>query len=345
MISFTEGCSATVSRVNASRTARERVRAELTREITETARRHLSTDGAAGLSLRAVARDMGMVSSAIYRYFPSRDDLLTALIIDGYDAVGAAAEDAVAACPQGDQPRRWLVACRAVRAWALAHPHEYALVYGSPVPGYQAPEQTIGPASRVAAVLGEIIAGACRDAGRTNPGQLTTGPPTTASTPPGEPSNPGTPTGDGHQPTDAGTPPGQPTSPDKPPGQPPPGTPTSDGHQPTDAGYSPTAGHPPSPDPQSASAGDPSTTAGHPPSPDPQPAGIWEPFTEDADRLRSTVLPGVPDELAARAVTAWAGVFGLVSFEVFGQFENVITDREAFFDHAAANLGRLAGLP
>ena len=77
--------------MNASQTARERVRAELTREIADTARRHLATEGAAGLSLRAVAREMGMVSSAVYRYFPSRDDLLTTLIIDGYNAVGAAA--------------------------------------------------------------------------------------------------------------------------------------------------------------------------------------------------------------------------------------------------------------
>src|SRR5262249_59732694 len=88
--------------MNASRSARERVRAELTREITETARRHLATEGAAGLSLRAVAREMGMVSSAVYRYFPSRDDLLTALIIDGYNAVGAAAASADATCRRDD---------------------------------------------------------------------------------------------------------------------------------------------------------------------------------------------------------------------------------------------------
>jgi len=116
--------------VNASRTARERVRAELTREITEVARGQLATEGAGGLSLRAVARDMGMVSSAIYRYFPSRDDLLTALIVDGYNAIGEVAEQADAASPAGDYPGRWLAVGRAVRDWALAHPHEYALVYG-----------------------------------------------------------------------------------------------------------------------------------------------------------------------------------------------------------------------
>ena len=75
-------------------TARERARAELTREIKETARRHLAEHGAAALSLRAVAREIGMVSSAVYRYFPSRDDLLTALLVDAYDAVADAAEEA-----------------------------------------------------------------------------------------------------------------------------------------------------------------------------------------------------------------------------------------------------------
>ena len=134
--------------MNASRTARERVRAELTREITEVARRQLATEGAGQLSLRAVAKDMGMVSSAIYRYFPSRDDLLTALIVDGYNAIGEVAEQADAGCPGGDYPGRWLAVSRAIRDWALRNPHEYALVYGSPVPGYQAPQQTIGPAAR-----------------------------------------------------------------------------------------------------------------------------------------------------------------------------------------------------
>jgi AcrR family transcriptional regulator len=232
--------------VNASRTARQRVRAELTREITETARRHLATDGAVGLSLRAVARELGMVSSAVYRYFPSRDDLLTALIIDGYNAIGAAVEQADGACRRDDYHGRWLAACRAVRAWALAHPHEYALVYGSPVPGYRAPEQTIGPASRAAAVLGKIVSDA-RASGVLEPPALC---------------------------------------------PPPPGS-----------------------------------------------------FAPDAARLRQSVLPGVSDEVAARALATWASVFGLVSFELFGQFENVVTDRGGYFDHAVSCLGRVIGIP
>lgn len=231
--------------MNASRTARERVRAELTREITEVARRQLATEGVGGLSLRAVARDMGMVSSAIYRYFPSRDDLLTALIVDGYNAIGEVAEQADRASPAADYPGRWLAVGQAIRDWALSHPHEYALVYGSPVPGYQAPQQTIGPAARAATVFGAIISQAYQA------GVL-------------------------HRP-DGGL-----AAPDV--------------------------------------------------------------FTADAAGLRESIMPGVPDDVIAAAVACWAGLFGLLSFELFGQFENVITDRPAFFAHAMRCLGRMAGL-
>ncbi len=142
----------------AARTARARARAELTREIVETARRHLAVEGAAALSLRAVARDLGMVSSAIYRYFPSRDDLLTQLIIDAYDAVGEATEEAEAEVRRTDLRGRWLAVAHAARDWALARPQEWSLIYGSPVPGYVAPQDTIGPASRMTGLLVGILA-------------------------------------------------------------------------------------------------------------------------------------------------------------------------------------------
>ncbi|MBM7806116.1 AcrR family transcriptional regulator [Geodermatophilus bullaregiensis] len=157
-------------------TARERVRAELTAEIAGAARRQLAEVGAAALSLRAVARELGMASSAVYRYFPSRDDLLTRLIIDGYDDLGAAVEAADDAAAPPEQ--RWTAACSAVRAWARAHPHEYALLYGSPVPGYTAPRDTVPPASRVGIVLGRILGDAARaglvtgDGGGREPGLL-----------------------------------------------------------------------------------------------------------------------------------------------------------------------------
>jgi AcrR family transcriptional regulator len=137
-------------------TARARARAELTAEIKATARRQLAEVGAPGLSLRAVARELGMVSSAVYRYFPSRDALLTALIVDAFDAVGQAAEDAVEGLAD-DVLVRWRALARAIRAWALDHPHDYALVYGSPVPGYRAPEDTITPAARVSLVMLRIV--------------------------------------------------------------------------------------------------------------------------------------------------------------------------------------------
>src|SRR5215831_16562943 len=147
-----------MSPVKASQTARERARAELTREIKEEARRQLAEVGGNGLSLRAVARELGMVSSALYRYYPSRDDLLTALIIDAYNAIGAAAEAGVGAARAGAPAREtWAAACRAIRAWAVANPHEYALIYGSPVPGYRAPPDTVPPATRSVAVLAGLL--------------------------------------------------------------------------------------------------------------------------------------------------------------------------------------------
>jgi AcrR family transcriptional regulator len=140
--------------MNASRTARERARSELTREIKEEARRQLRASGAQGLSLRAVSRELGMVSSALYRYFPSRDDLLTALIIDAYDALG----DRIEAAAAGTGFRvRWRACCGAVRDWAVENPHEYALVYGSPVPGYRAPDATVTPAARTPVALLSLI--------------------------------------------------------------------------------------------------------------------------------------------------------------------------------------------
>lgn len=150
------------SETPAPRTARERGRVELTARILEIARRHLAEQGAAALSLRAIARELKMASSAIYRYFPSRDELLTALIVEAYDAVGEVAERAVGDAGS-DVTGRWLAIAGAVRAWAVAHPHQYALVYGSPVPGYAAPTSTVDPAGRVALAFLGIVADGVAD--------------------------------------------------------------------------------------------------------------------------------------------------------------------------------------
>lgn len=160
---FSDQCNDQV--VNASLTARERARAELTAEITRSARDQLREVGAAALSLRAVARDLGLASSAVYRYFPSRDALLTALITDAYTALGDAVEAADAAA---DGPReRWLAAGHAVRTWARAHPHEYTLLYGSPVPGYHAPAETTAAAIRTSGTFARIAT--CGPAGAPAP--------------------------------------------------------------------------------------------------------------------------------------------------------------------------------
>ncbi|MDR3032448.1 MAG: TetR/AcrR family transcriptional regulator [Kitasatospora sp.] len=151
--------------MSAIKGARERARAEITAAIKDEARRRLAEDGAAKLSLRAVARELGMVSSAVYRYYASRDELLTALIIDAYDAVGAATEKAVEAAPPDDPAAAWTAACRAVRRWALDHPHEFTLIHGSPVPGYSAPQDTTGPAARVGLALIAVVR-AAYDSGR-----------------------------------------------------------------------------------------------------------------------------------------------------------------------------------
>jgi len=135
---------------------RARVRAELTEEIKAVARRHLAESGAAALSLRAVARDVGMVSSAVYRYFPSRDDLLTALIVDSYLSLGE--EVHAAAQRRGAVEHRFLACGHAVREWAVARPHEWALLFGSPVPGYAAPEDTIDPAAVAPLALLGVVA-------------------------------------------------------------------------------------------------------------------------------------------------------------------------------------------
>jgi len=227
---------------------RARLRAELTAEIKEEARRQMAVDGAPGLSLRAVTRSLGMASSAIYRYFPTRDDLLTALIVDAYDAIGAAAEEADADCPPDDFGGRWQAVGTAVRSWSVANPHQYALVYGSPVPGYRAPQDTVGPASRVTLAMAGIVDGAARA------GVLD----------------------------------------------------------------------------------------------DPPWASALVPGDEAADSVGTLIalaLPHTPADTAVRAVAAWTQLFGIISFELFGQFHQVLDDVFPVFERVLLEMGRLVGLP
>ncbi|WP_218105119.1 TetR-like C-terminal domain-containing protein [Micromonospora rhizosphaerae] len=89
--------------------------------------------------------------------FPSRDALLTALIIDAYEALGTAATEAESGVPRDDLRGRWLAVCRAARTWALSHPAEDGLLYGSPVPGYAAPQRTVALAAKVVSLLVDVV--------------------------------------------------------------------------------------------------------------------------------------------------------------------------------------------
>jgi AcrR family transcriptional regulator len=142
-------------------TPRARARARTLDEITRIGREHLATHGAAALSLRAVARDLGVVSSAVYRYVASRDDLLTLLLVDAYDDLGDAVDAALAVVADDEHRERFLALGRAVRSWALAEPARYALLFGGPVPGYRAPaERTTVPGTRVPRALTQVVADA-----------------------------------------------------------------------------------------------------------------------------------------------------------------------------------------
>jgi AcrR family transcriptional regulator len=144
-------------------TRRQRVRDATIDEITSVAGELVAREGAAGLSLRAVARTMGMAPSALYRYYPSRDALLTALIVEAYDSVGQAVEDAVAAAPRDRSCSAILAATHAFRSWAVRHPHEFGLIYGTPVPGYTAPAQIETPAMRTPTALLALLRKALDD--------------------------------------------------------------------------------------------------------------------------------------------------------------------------------------
>ncbi|MGB5953062.1 MAG: TetR/AcrR family transcriptional regulator [Ornithinimicrobium sp.] len=139
-------------------TPRQQARIAATHTIKRIARRQLAEGGAAALSLREIAKEMGLVSSAIYRYVPSRHALLTGLIADAYDRLGAAAETADATLEPEDLAGRWRALANALRDWARADPTDYTLVYGPPIPGYDAPPETYAPAQRWIEVFIDILA-------------------------------------------------------------------------------------------------------------------------------------------------------------------------------------------
>ncbi len=124
--------------------------------VLDVARRQLGEVGPSALSLRAIAREVGVVPSALYRYLPGREAILTELIRSGYERLGAAVSAVERAVDRGDHLARWRTTWHATREWAREHPHEYALLYGTPVVGYRAPRTTVAPAMIVVLTLARI---------------------------------------------------------------------------------------------------------------------------------------------------------------------------------------------
>lgn len=140
---------------------RQESREQLEAKIVELGRRHLVEHGATGLSLRAIARDLGMVSSAVYRYVSSRDELLTLLLIDAYSELANTVDRARDEATGDSWSDDALAMAHAMRDWAVANPAGWALLYGSPVPGYHAPaERTVPPGTRVIAAFLDVVAAA-----------------------------------------------------------------------------------------------------------------------------------------------------------------------------------------
>jgi AcrR family transcriptional regulator len=146
-------------RTSASLAARERAKESLRAQLRAVARRHIAERGAADLSVRAVARELNMTSSAVYRLISSRDELFTSLIVESYASLAEVAEqaDLIQAGRGQDAAARWLAICRAVRAWALGHPHEYSLLYGSPIPGYLGPMDMAQGSTRIWRVVAGVM--------------------------------------------------------------------------------------------------------------------------------------------------------------------------------------------
>ncbi|MEV1239243.1 TetR/AcrR family transcriptional regulator [Nonomuraea sp. NPDC050022] len=124
---------------------RERLRVETTAEIQQVALRLMASGGPDAITLRAIAREMGMTANAIYGYFATRDDLVTTLINEVYTALADAVDAAWAKAPAARPATRIQTWARAFRDWALANPEGFRLIYGDPVPGYQAPEGGAAP--------------------------------------------------------------------------------------------------------------------------------------------------------------------------------------------------------
>lgn len=138
---------------------RERRHEQTRQEIKQIARQQMAQQGtAASLSLRGIAAEMGMSAPSLYNYYLNRDDLVTDLIVDGYTHQAETLEQASASCQAQETIACLLETVLAYRQWALAHPTEFALIAGNPIPGYVAPiEQTLPQARRSLKVLLDLL--------------------------------------------------------------------------------------------------------------------------------------------------------------------------------------------
>lgn len=125
-------------------TRRERQRVALAAEIKQTARRLMAEHGTAGVSLRLIAREIGMSAPSLYHYYPSYDALVTALLVDGFNALADELAQRAASQPAPAQALQAVIV--GFRGWALQHPIDFQLLFGNPLPGYQAPREVTVPA-------------------------------------------------------------------------------------------------------------------------------------------------------------------------------------------------------
>lgn len=136
-------------------TLRQRRRAAATQEILDAAELHIAEQGPAALSLRAVARSLGMTVQALYHYFPSRDALVTALVTKAYDDLADAVQAAIETTPDDPSLPRLVVAAEGYRRWAIAHPERFQLLYGTPLRDYAAPVD--GPTTQATRRMSSIF--------------------------------------------------------------------------------------------------------------------------------------------------------------------------------------------
>jgi len=152
-------------------TRRERIRNETIDEIKATAWKQVAEQGAASLSLRAIAREMGMTAPGLYRYYKDRDGLVTALLMDAFNSFSDSLEAARDEYEAGDHVGRFRAIAKAYFQWAAGDPQKYLFLFGTPIPGYEfSPE--LGPSAQRSFLVLQGVVGEAHAAGMVT-GELT----------------------------------------------------------------------------------------------------------------------------------------------------------------------------